>query len=191
MHNGTTKDQDTLIGTVFTGLAAYTAIVAHSAAAKVIIASLETNTKSFKAKQDNISDPSKEVLNDNPLAVVVIAMSAVGIDTAANIRASISYFQDLAVAKAYGGIAPGTRHTDNAIHGESTARPSNVRTKNKMSRSGWIASNCRPTSRRCRSLRKRTEGKCHNAAVRCRAQRRHYVVVALPKAPTVLPRHSS
>lgn len=71
-----------------------------------------------------------------------------------------------------------TRRSGTSIRGEFPARTGNKRLKNALFRSEWIASNCHPASKAYYE-KKRGEGKRHNAAVMCLAQRRCNVIFAM------------
>ena len=121
------------------------------------------------------------MLDDFPLAGVLMSMPGVGIKTASNILLAVcdcSDFADAAHLAAYAGNAQITRRSGTSIRGEFPARAGNKRLKYALFRSAWIASNCHPPSRDY-YLRKRAEGKKHNAAVMCLARRRCNVIYAL------------
>ena len=121
------------------------------------------------------------MLDDFPLAGVLMSMPGVGIKTPSNILLAVgdcSDFADAAHLAAYAGIAPITRRSGTSIRGEFPARAGNKRLKYALFRSAWIASNCHPPSRDY-YLRKRAESKKHNAAVMCLARRRCNVIYAL------------
>ena len=179
IRNRAKKDPDTLA--IFAALAEQTVTVPGMAAAELVIPQLAANIEALQAQRDTIAGHGSEMLESFPLAQVLMSMPGVGIKTASNILLSIgdcSDFADAAHLAAYAGIAPTTRRSGTSIRGEFPARAGNKRLKNAMFRSAWIASNCHPASRDY-YLRKRAEGKKHNAAVICLARRRCNVIYAL------------
>ena len=181
MRNRAKKDPAALVDAIFAALAEQTVTVPGTAAAELVIPQLAANIKALQAQRDTIAEQVEEMLESFPLAEVLMSMPGVGIKTASNILLSIGDCQDFADAAhlaAYAGIAPITRRSGTSIRGEFPARAGNKRLKNAMFRSAWIASNCHPASRDY-YLRKRAEGKKHNAAVMCLARRRCNVIYAL------------
>lgn len=175
------KDPEALIDALFQALAAQTVTVPGTAAAEIAIPMLATNIKALKAQRDSIAGQVEEMLDDFPLAEVLMSMPGVGIKTAANILLSVgdcSDFPDAAHLAAYAGIAPVTRRSGTSIRGEFPARSGNRRLKNALFRSAWIASNCHDASRSYYT-KKRAEGKRHNAAVMCLARRRCNVLYVM------------
>ncbi|WP_141331841.1 transposase, partial [Corynebacterium variabile] len=131
--------------------------------------------------RESIAGQVEEMLDEFPLAQVLMSMPGVGIKTAANILLAVgdcSDFPDAAHLAAYAGIAPVTRRSGTSIRGEFPARSGNKRLKNALFRSAWVASNCHPASKTYYE-KKRAEGKRHNAAVMCLARRRCNVIFAM------------
>lgn len=121
------------------------------------------------------------MLEDFPLASVLMSMPGIGIKTAAQILLAIgdgTAFETAGHLAAYAGIAPVTRRSGTSIRGEFPARAGNKRLKNALFYSAWIASHCDPISKTYYD-RKRAEGKRHNAAVICLARRRCNVIFAM------------
>ena len=121
------------------------------------------------------------MLEDFPLASVLMSMPGIGIKTAAQILLAIgdaSAFETPGHLAAYAGIAPVTRRSGTSIRGEFPARSGNKRLKNALFYSAWVASNHDPISKAYYD-RKRAEGKRHNAAVICLARRRCNVIFAM------------
>jgi len=180
-RNHAKKNPDRLIEDIFTALDAQTVTVPGTAAAEVAIPMLATNITALKAQRESIASQVEEMLDEFPLAQVLMSMPGVGIKTAANILLAVgdcSDFPDAAHLAAYAGIAPVTRRSGTSIRGEFPARSGNKRLKNALFRSAWVASNCHPASKTYYE-KKRAEGKRHNAAVMCLARRRCNVIFAM------------
>ena len=180
-RNHAKKNPDRLVEDIFKALDAQTVTVPGTAAAEVAIPMLATNIKSLKAQRESIAGQVEEMLDEFPLAQVLMSMPGVGIKTAANILLAVgdcSDFPDAAHLAAYAGIAPVTRRSGTSIRGEFPARSGNKRLKNALFRSAWVASNCHPASKTYYE-KKRAEGKRHNAAVMCLARRRCNVIFAM------------
>lgn len=175
------KDPEALVDDIFQALDAQTVTVPGTDAAEVAIGMLATNIKALKAQRESIAGQVEEMLDDFPLAEVLMSMPGVGIKTAANILLAVgdcSDFPDAAHLAAYAGIAPVTRRSGTSIRGEFPARSGNKRLKNALFRSAWVASTCHEASKLYYE-RKRAEGKRHNAAVMCLARRRCNVIFAM------------
>lgn len=180
-RNHAKKNPDRLIEDIFKALDAQTLTVPGTAAAEVAIPMLATNITALKAQRESIAGQVEEMLDEFPLAQVLMSMPGVGIKTAANILLAVgdcSDFPDAAHLAAYAGIAPVTRRSGTSIRGEFPARSGNKRLKNALFRSAWVASNCHPASKTYYE-KKRAEGKRHNAAVMCLARRRCNVIFAM------------
>lgn len=180
-RNHAKKDPEALVDDIFQALGAQTVTVPGTGAAEIAIPMLATNIKSLKAQRESIAGQVEEMLDDFPLAEVLMSMPGVGIKTAANILLAVgdcSDFPDAAHLAAYAGIAPVTRRSGTSIRGEFPARSGNKRLKNALFRSAWVASNCHEASR-AYYAKKRAEGKRHNAAVMCLARRRCNVIFAM------------
>ncbi|WP_130839319.1 IS110 family transposase [Corynebacterium neomassiliense] len=180
-RNHAKKNPDRLVEDIFTALDAQAVTVPGTAAAEVAIPMLATNIKSLKAQRESIAGQVEEMLDQFPLAQVLMSMPGVGIKTAANILLAVgdcSDFPDAAHLAAYAGIAPVTRRSGTSIRGEFPARSGNKRLKNALFRSAWVASNCHAESKSYYE-KKRAEGKRHNAAVMCLARWRCNVIFAM------------
>ncbi|WP_312804137.1 IS110 family transposase [Corynebacterium variabile] len=181
-RNHAKKNPDRLVEDIFKALDAQTVTVPGTAAAEVAIPMLATNIKSLKAQRESIAGQVEEMLDEFPLAQVLMSMPGVGIKTAANILLAVGdcsdFPPDAAHLAAYAGIAPVTRRSGTSIRGEFPARSGNKRLKNALFRSAWVASNCHAASKMYYE-KKRAEGKRHNAAVMCLARRRCNVIFAM------------
>lgn len=120
-------------------------------AAVLVIPQLAENTKKLQRQRETIAEQVERMLDEFPLAEVLIAMPGIGIKTASNILLTVGGRSDFASAShlaAYAGIAPVTRRSDTSIEGEFPARSGNKRLKDTMFRSAWIAINCHDPSLR-------------------------------------------
>src|SRR5690625_3301787 len=180
-RNRSRKDPVELIDRIFAALAEQTVTVPGTDAAELVIPQLAANIKALQQQRETIAGQVEGMLDEFPLAEVLISMPGIGIKTASNILLAVGDCSDFASAShlaAYAGIAPVTRRSGTSIKGEFPARSGNKRLKNAMFRSAWIASNCHGPSQ-AYYQRKRAEGKKHNAAVMCLARRRSNVIYAM------------
>ena len=192
------RDPEALIDRVFTALSEQTVVVPATAAVELVIPRVAGQVKELKAQRATVAQEVEAMLEDFPLASVLMSMPGIGIKTAAQILLAIgdgTGFETAGHLAAYAGIAPITRRSGTSIRGEFPARSGNKRLKNALFYSAWIASNRDPISKAYYD-RKRAEGKRHNAAVICLARRRCNVIFAMlrngtyyqpPTAPTPEP----
>lgn len=192
------RDPSALVEKIFTALGEQTVTVPATAAVELVIPRVAGQVKELKAQRATVAHEVEAMLEDFPLASVLMSMPGIGIKTAAQILLAIgdgTGFETAGHLAAYAGIAPVTRRSGTSIRGEFPARSGNKRLKNALFYSAWIASNRDPISKAYYD-RKRAEGKRHNAAVICLARRRCNVIFAMlrngtyyqpPTAPTPEP----
>lgn len=175
------RDPEALIDRVFTALSEQTVVVPATAAVELVIPRVAGQVKELKAQRATVAQEVEAMLEDFPLASVLMSMPGIGIKTAAQILLAIgdgTAFETAGHLAAYAGIAPVTRRSGTSIRGEFPARAGNKRLKNALFYSAWIASHSDPISKTYYD-RKRAEGKRHNAAVICLARRRCNVIFAM------------
>ena len=192
------RDPSALVEKIFTALSEQTVTVPATAAVELVTPRVAGQVKELKAQRATVAHEVEAMLEDFPLASVLMSMPGIGIKTAAQILLAIgdgTGFETAGHLAAYAGIAPITRRSGTSIRGEFPARSGNKRLKNALFYSAWIASNRDPISKAYYD-RKRAEGKRHNAAVICLARRRCNVIFAMlrngtyyqpPTAPTPEP----
>ncbi|MEV0867355.1 IS110 family transposase [Brachybacterium paraconglomeratum] len=175
------RNPEVLIDQIFTALAEQTVIVPATAAVELVIPRVAGQVKELKEQRATVAREVETMLEDFPLASVLMSMPGIGIKTAAQILLTIgdaSAFETPGHLAAYAGIAPVTRRSGTSIRGEFPARSGNKRLKNALFYSAWVASHSDPISKAYYD-RKRAEGKRHNAAVICLARRRCNVIFAM------------
>ena len=175
------RDPEALIDQIFRALGEQTVIVPATAAVELVIPRVAGQVKELKEQRATVAREVEAMLEDFPLASVLMSMPGIGIKTAAQILLAIgdgSAFETPGHLAAYAGIAPVTRRSGTSIRGEFPARSGNKRLKNALFYSAWVASNHDPISKAYYD-RKRAEGKRHNAAVICLARRRCNVIFAM------------
>ena len=175
------RDPETLVDQIFTALDEQTLIVPATAAVELVIPRVAGQVKELKEQRATVAREVETMLDDFPLASVLMSMPGIGIKTAAQILLAIgdaSAFASASHLAAYAGIAPVTRRSGTSIRGEFPARSGNKRLKNALFYSVWVASNQDPTSKTYYN-RKRAEGKRHNAAAVCLARRHCNVIYAM------------
>ncbi|WP_343908754.1 transposase, partial [Brachybacterium fresconis] len=175
------RDPEALIDQIFKALGEQTVVVPATAAVELVIPRVAGQVKELKEQRATVAREVEAMLEDFPLASVLMSMPGIGIKTAAQILLNIgdgSAFETPGHLAAYAGIAPVTRRSGTSIRGEFPARSGNKRLKNAMFYSAWVASNHDPASKAYYD-RKRAQGKRHNAAVICLARRRCNVIFAM------------
>lgn len=186
-RNHSRKDPAKLVDAVFTALGEQTVTVAGTEAVELVIPRVAAQIKELKQQRAIVAEEVEKLLDDFPLAEVLMSMPGVGIKTAATILLTIgdgSSFPTAGHLAAYAGIAPVTRRSGTSIRGEFPARSGNKQLKNALFRSAWIAS-CHDPLSKAYYQRKRDQGKKHNAAVICLARRRCDVIHAMLKNGTL------
>lgn len=175
------RDPKVLIDQIFTALGEQSVIVPTTTAVELVIPRVAGHVKELKEQRATVAREVEAMLEDFPLASVLMSMPGIGIKTAAQILLAIgdgSAFETAGHLAAYAGIAPVTRRSGTSIRGEFPARSGNKRLKNALFYSAWVASHSDPVSKAYYD-RKRAEGKRHNAAVICLARRRCNVIFVM------------
>lgn len=119
-----------LIDQIFTALAEQAVIVPATAAVELVIPRVAGQVKELKEQRATVAREVETMLEDFPLASVLMAMPGIGIKTAAQILLTIgdaSAFETPGHLAAYAGIAPVTRRSGTSIRGEFPARSGNKR----------------------------------------------------------------
>ena len=137
------RDPEALIDRVFTALSEQTVVVPATAAVELVIPRVAGQVKELKAQRATVAQEVEAMLEDFPLASVLMSMPGIGIKTAAQILLAIgdgTAFETAGHLAAYAGIAPVTRRSGTSIRGEFPARAGNKRLKNALFYSAWILS---------------------------------------------------
>ena len=175
------RDPEALVDRIFTALGEQTVVVPATAAVELVIPRVAGQLTELKAQRATVAREVEAMLEDFPLASVLMSMPGIGIKTAAQILMAVgdgTGFETPGHLAAYAGIAPVSRRSGTSIRGEFPARSGNKRLKNALFYSAWVASHSDPISKTYYD-RKRAEGTRHNAAVICLARRRCNVIFAM------------
>ena len=138
------RSPEALVDQIFTALGEQTVIVPATAAVELVIPRVAGQVKELKEQRATVAREVEGMLEDFPLASVLMSMPGIGIKTAAQILLNIgdgSAFETPGHLAAYAGIAPVTRRSGTSIRGEFPARSGNKRLKNARFYSAWVASN--------------------------------------------------
>jgi transposase len=157
-----------------------TVVVPGSAAAEAVLPRLAASLRDVHTRRAELAKEVEKILDDHPLAEVLISMPGIGVRTAARILLEVgdgSAFPTPGHLAAYAGIAPVTHRSGTSIRGEHPARGGNKHLKRAFFLAAF-ASLKDPASRAYYD-KKRSEGKKHNAALICLARRRCDVLFAM------------
>jgi transposase len=155
-------------------------VVPGTAAAEAVLPRLAQSLRDVQTRRAELAKEVERILDDHPLAEVLISMPGIGIRTAARILLEVgdgAAFPTPGHLAAYAGIAPVTHRSGTSIRGEHPARGGNKQLKRAFFLAAF-ASLKDPASRTYYD-RKRAEGKKHNAAIICLARRRCDVLFAM------------
>jgi transposase len=124
------------------------------------------------AAREHLAADIEEVFTRHPQAPVLLSVPGIGARTGARILIEIgdvTRFPTPGHLAAYAGLAPVTKQSG-SMKGEQRSRRGNHRLKNAL----WLSAFCslHHTASRDYYLRKRSQGKKHNAAILCLARRR-------------------
>ncbi|HEV6953214.1 MAG TPA: IS110 family transposase [Promicromonospora sp.] len=169
-----------LVEDILAALDEQTVVVPGTAAAEAVLPRLASSLRDVLARRAELAKEVEKILDDHPLAEVLISMPGIGIRTAARILLEVgdaSAFPTPGHLAAYAGIAPVTHRSGISIRGEHPARSGNK----KLKRAFFLAAfaSLKDPASRTYYDRKRAEGKKHNAALICLARRRCDVLYAM------------
>lgn len=169
-----------LVEDIFTALGEQTVVVPGTAAAEAVLPRLAQSLRDVQARRAELAKEVEKILDDHPLAGVLISMPGIGIRTAARILLEVgdgSAFPTPGHLAAYAGIAPVTRRSGTSIRGEHPSRGGNKQLKRAFFLAAFAA--LKDPASRSYYDRKRSEGKKHHAALICLARRRCDVLFAM------------
>ena len=132
-RNRSREDPVDLIDRIFAALAEQTVTAPGTDAAELVIPQLTADIKALQQQCETIAGQVEGMLDEFPLAGVLISMPGIGIETASNILLAVGDCSDFASASnlaAYAGIAPVTRRSGTSIKGEFPAGSGNKHLKN-------------------------------------------------------------
>jgi transposase len=169
-----------LVEQILAALGEQTVVVPGTAAAEAVLPRLAKSLQDVQTRRAEVAAEVEKILDDHPLAGVLISMPGIGIRTAARILLEVgdgSTFATPGHLAAYAGIAPVTRRSGSSIRGEHPARGGNKQLKRALFLAAFAS--LRDPASRAYYDRKRSEGKKHNAALICLARRRCDVLFAM------------
>lgn len=170
-----------LVEDIFTALGEQTVVVPGTAAAEAVLPRLAQSLRDVQIRRAELATEVEKILDDHPLAGVLISMPGIGIRTAARILLEVrdaTAFATPGHLAAYAGIAPVTRRSGTSIRGERPSRGGNKQLKRAFYLAAFASLRAEPESRAYYD-RKRAEGKKHHAALICLARRRCDVLFAM------------
>ena len=151
-----------------------------------VIADLLGDLDRIHTRRVELGDQIEKVFLSHPLGQVLVTLCGFGARTGARTLAEIgdpARFENGSRLASYAGLAPTDWRSGKSISGAFQHRGGNHRLKNAMFIAAFVATQHDPNAR-AYYLRKRDEGKKHNAAVICVARRRCDLVLAMLKSAT-------
>lgn len=177
---------DKVTDAVFEALDAQSVTLPGEATWGQVIAELAADLDRIHTRRDELAGQIEEVFLEHPLGAVLVTLTGFGPRTGARTLAEIAdpnRFADGGRLAAYAGLAPVDRRSGRSINSTTRSRSGNHRLKNAMFLAAFVAAQHDPTARSY-YLRKRDEGKAHNAAIICLARRRCDLILAMLKTAT-------
>lgn len=175
----------TLTAQIWAALRSQTVTVVADATWGETIGSLASDLDRIIAQRERLAADIEEAFLEHPLGKVLNTMCGFGPRTGARTLAEIGdphRFANPARLAAYAGLAPVDRQSGRS-HTTGRSRGGNHRLKNAMFMAAFVATQHDPDAR-AYYLRKRAQGKEHNAAVICVARRRCNIILAMLKTQT-------
>ena len=170
---------------IWAALSSQTVTVVAEATWGETISDLTADLDRIIARRDRLEADIEAAFLEHPLGKVLNSMCGFGPRTGARTLAEIGdphRFANPGRLAAYAGLAPVDRQSGRS-HSTRRARGGNHRLKNAMYIAAFVASQHDPDAR-AYYLRKRAQGKEHNAAVICVARRRPNIILAMLKTQT-------
>jgi transposase len=170
-----------LVDEIQAALAAQTVTVPAEETTGRVIPELAEELDRLADQRDRPAQEIEQSFTSHPQAPVLMSIPGTGAKTGARILTEIgdiNRFPTPGQLAAYAGLAPLTRQSGRSLNGETRSRRGNHRLKNAM----WLSAFCslhHDRSHRDYYARKRSQGKPHNAAIRCLARRRCDVIHAM------------
>ena len=170
---------------IWAALQAQTVVVVAEATWGETIGGLAADLDRIIGRRDRLAADIGEAFLEHPLGKVLNSMCGFGPRTGARTLAEIgdpNRFANPGRLAAYAGLAPVDRQSGRS-HSTRRSRGGNHRLKNAMFIAAFVATQHDPDAR-AYYLRKRAQGKQHNAAVICVARRRCNIILAMLKTQT-------
>lgn len=179
------RKAEPLADAIWSALSAQTITVAAEAAWGEAISDLAADLDRICGRRDQLEQQIEQAFMDHPLGKVLSTMCGFGPRTGARTLAEIAdphRFENGARLASYAGLAP-TDTQSGRSHTTRRNRRGNHRLKNAMFQAAFTASQHDPPAR-AYYLKKRAEGKKHNAAITALARKRCNIVLAILKTQT-------
>lgn len=177
---------DKVADAVFEALDAQSVTLPGEATWGQVIAELAADLDRIHTRRDELAGQIEEVFLEHPLGAVLVTLTGFGPRTGARTLAEIAdpnRFADGGRLAAYAGLAPVDRRSGRSLNSTTRSRSGNHRLKNAMFLAAFVAAQHDPAARSY-YLRKRDEGKNHNAAIVCLARRRCDLILSMLKTAT-------
>ena len=177
---------DKVTDAVFEALDAQSVTLPGEATWGQVIAELAADLDRIHTRRDELAGQIEEVFLEHPLGAVLVTLTGFGPRTGARTLAEIAdpnRFADGGRLAAYAGLAPVDRRSGRSLNSTTRSRSGNHRLKNAMFLAAFVAAQHDPAARSY-YLRKRNEGKAHNAAIICLARRRCDLILSMLKTST-------
>lgn len=174
-----------LVDDLLAALEQQTVTVPGTKAAEQVLPRLAEDLTRVLERRKALATELEEVLDQHPLAPVLISMPGNGVRTGARILLEVgdaSAFPTSGHLAAYAGLAPVTWRSGSSIRGEHPPKGGNKQLKRAFFLAAFAA--LHDPSSRAYYDRKRAEGKKHNAALICLARRRCDVLHAMLRTAT-------
>ena len=179
------RSAQSTVDAIWAALGAQTVTVAAEATWGETIGDLTADLDRIIGRRHQLTADIEKVFLEHPLGKVLNTMCGFGPRTGARTLAEIGdphRFANPARLAAYAGLAP-VGWQSGRSHSTRRSRGGNHRLKNAMFIAAFVATQHDPDARSY-YLRKRAEGKRHNAAVICVARRRCNIILAMLKTRT-------
>jgi len=179
------RTASTLTDEIWAALRSQTVTVVAEGTWGETIGNLASDLDRIVAQRERLAADIEEAFLEHPLGKVLNTMCGFGPRTGARTLAEIGdphRFANPARLAAYAGLAPVDRQSGRS-HTTRRSRRGNHRLKNAMFIAAFVATQHDPDAR-AYYLRKRAQGKQHNAAVICVARRRCNIILAMLKTQT-------
>ena len=169
-----TRTAVSLSDAIFAALDQQTLVLAGTAAYGRVIAEEADQLAGLYTRRQQLGIDIEEVFRRHPFAPILLSMPGVGIKIATTILVEvgdIAEFETAGHLASYAGLAPVTRQSGSSLKSETRSRRGNHRLKNGL----FLAAFCSIRAGgedAAYYAKKRADGKPHNAAVICLANRK-------------------
>ena len=169
-----TRTAEALTTMIFRALDQQTLTLAGTTTYGRVICEQALNLTALQARRDSLAKEIEEVFTRHPFASILTSMTGIGVKIGTTILVEIGNINDFETPghlSSYAGLAPVTKQSGTSLKSESRSRRGNRRLKDAL----FLAAFCSLRSNGEDAAfynKKRAEGKRHNAAVICLANRK-------------------